>query len=223
MVVVDCWFFCCSVGTLLQRFFLFTYLCNFSQIIYNVCAFHCFPFFAMYSRTKKLKKRFFLDMELFFFSFSKKNLSICHSKSVYPWKSWMILQKTEVMLCVCFVFTGKLDCLFCIFAWWIIVLTVLMRFHFFSFFSGRFFKLNGDLPAIYCDKNPQVVFILFFSARSNFCFWSVMLRFDDFFSSCTMYLKMFFLRFRNFRKRKYSIQNRKWHIWLFFRWTAVQV
>lgn len=65
-----------------------------------------------------------------------------------------------------------------------------MRFLFF-FFSGRFFKLNGDLPAIYCDKNPQVVFILFFSAR-NFCFWSVMLRFDDFFSSCTMYLKMFF-------------------------------
>ena len=62
---------------------------------------------------------------------------------------------------------------------------------FFFFFSGRFFKLNGDLPAIYCDKNPQVVFILFFSAR-NFCFWSVMLRFDDFFSSCTMYLKMFF-------------------------------
>jgi len=54
-----------------------------------------------------------------------------------------------------------------------------MRFLFF-FFSGRFFKLNGDLPAIYCDKNPQVVFILFFSAR-NFCFWSVMLRFDDFF------------------------------------------
>ena len=46
-----------------------------------------------------------------------------------------------------------------------------------SFFSGRFFKLNGDLPAIYCDKNPQVVFILFFSARN---FWSVMLRFDDF-------------------------------------------
>ena len=37
-----------------------------------------------------------------------------------------------------------------------------------------------------------MVFILFFSAR-NFCFWSVMLlRFDDFFSSCTMYLKMFF-------------------------------
>lgn len=78
-----------------------------------------------------------------------------------------------------FCFSGKLDCLFCIFAWWIIVLTVLMRFLFF-FFSGRFFKLNGDLPAIYCDKNPQVVFILFFSAR-NFCFWSVMLRFDDFF------------------------------------------
>ena len=99
-------FFCCSVGTLLQRFFLFTYLCNFSQIIYNVCAFHLFSFFAMYSRTKKLKKIFFLDMELFF-SFSKKNLSICHSKSVYPWKSWMILQKTEVMLCVCFVFLGN--------------------------------------------------------------------------------------------------------------------
>jgi len=57
-----------------------------------------------------------------------------------------------------------------------------MRFFFFLLFlfSGRFFKLNGDLPAIYCDKNPQVVFILFFSAR-NICFWSVMLRFDDFF------------------------------------------
>jgi len=55
-----------------------------------------------------------------------------------------------------------------------------MRFLFSFFFSGRFFKLNGDLPAIYCDKNPQVVFILFFSAP-NFCFWSVMLRFDDFF------------------------------------------
>ena len=110
--------------------------------------------------------------------------------------------RSNVMCLFCF--SGKLDCLFCIFAWWIIVLTVLMRFLFF-FFSGRFFKLNGDLPAIYCDKNPQVVFILFFSAR-NFCFWSVMLRFDDFFSSCTMYLKMFFLLFRNFRKRKYSIQ-----------------
>jgi len=120
----------------------------------------------------------------------------------------MILQKTEVMLCVCFVWeTGLFVLYFC-----------LMNncsdgsdeVSFFFFFSGRFFKLNGDLPAIYCDKNPQVVFILFFSAR-NFCFWSVMLlRFDDFFSSCTMYLKMFFLLlFRNFRKRKYSIQNRK--------------
>ena len=111
----------------------------------------------------------------------------------------MILQKTEVMLCVClfcFVFTGKLDCLFCIFAWWIIVLTVLMRFLFSFFFSGRFFKLNGDLPAIYCDKNPQVVFILFFSARSKFCFWSVMLlRFDEFFfhpAQCTWKCFFFF-------------------------------
>ena len=67
---------------------------------------------------------------------------------------------------------------------------------FFSFLiSGRFFKLNRGLPAIYCDKNPQVVFILF--QRLIFCFWSVMpLRFDDFFlSSCTMYLKMFFFFF----------------------------
>jgi len=201
------------------------HICVIFRKLYIMFVLFIFSLFAMYSRTKKLKKRFFLDMEELFFSFSKKNLSICHSKSVYPWKSWMILQKTEVMLCVClFVFSGKLDCLFCIFAWWIIVLTVLMRFLFSFFFSGRFFKLNGDLPAIYCDKNPQVVFILFFSAR-NFCFWSVMLRFDDFFllpAQCTW--KCFFLLlFRNFRKRKYSIQNRKWHIWLFFRWTAVQV
>lgn len=83
----------------------------------------------------------------------------------------MILQKTEVMLCVClFCFiweTGLFVLYFC-----------LMNncsdgsdeVSFFFFFSGRFFKLNGDLPAIYCDKNPQVVFILFFSARSNFLF-----------------------------------------------------
>jgi hypothetical protein len=79
----------------------------------------------------------------------------------------------------------------------------------FFFFSGRFFKLNGDLPAIYCDKNPQVVFILFFSAR-NFCFWSVMLRFDDFFKAPrALNTRAFFFLFRNFRKRKYSIQTRK--------------
>jgi hypothetical protein len=59
---------------------------------------------------------------------------------------------------------------------------------FFSFLiSGRFFKLNGGLPAIYCDKNPQVFSILF--QRLVFCFWSVMpLRFDDFFllpAQCT--------------------------------------
>ena len=81
-----------------------------------------------------------------------------------------------------------------------------MRFLFSFFFSGRFFKLNGDLPAIYCDKNPQVVFILFFSAR-NICFWSVMLRFDEFFFFLhNVPENVFFLLFRNFRKRKYSIQ-----------------
>ena len=158
------WFFCCSVGTLLQRFFLFTYLCNFSQIIYNVCAFSFFPFLRCIREPRNLKRYFFLRHGAVFFFF-KKNLSICHSKSVYPWKSWMILQKTEVMLCVCFVCffweTGLFVLYFCLMN--NCFLTVLMRFLFSSsfFISGRFFKLNGGLPAIYCDKNPQVVFILF--------------------------------------------------------------
>ena len=98
---------------------------------------------------------------------------------------------------------------------------------FLSFFPAGFSNLMEIYRRFIVTKIPKW-FLSYSSQRVViFCFWSVMLlRFDDFFfflHNVPENVLFFLLLFRNFRKRKYSIQNRKWHIWLFFRWTAVQV
>ena len=99
---------------------------------------------------------------------------------------------------VLFVFSGKLDCLFCIFAWWIIV--------FWRFWWGFFFLLLSLFPAGFSNlmevyrrfivtKIPKWFLSYFFSAR-NFLFFGVLCcALTIFFSSCTMYLKIFFFFF----------------------------
>ena len=122
----------------------------------------------------------------------------------------MILQKTEVMLCVC---------LFC-FIWE----TGLFVLYFclmnncsdgsdeVSFFPAGFSNLMEIYRRFIVTKIPKW-FLSYSSQRVIFVFGVLCCALTIFFSSCTMYLKMFFLLlFRNFRKRKYSIQNRKWHM-----------
>jgi len=131
----------------------------------------------------------------------------------------MILQKTEVMLCVCL--------FVCLFFWetglFLFLYFCLMNNCFFwrfwwGFFSYFFFFPAGfsNLMEVYrrfivWQKSPSGFYhnssqrLVFFSFLE--CY---MLRFDELFCSCTNVPEsFFFLLFRNFRKRKYSIQNRK--------------
>lgn len=82
---------------------------------------------------------------------------------------------------------------------------------FFSFFPAGFSNLMEIYRRFIVTKIPKW-FLSYSSQRVvNFVFGVLCCcALTNFFSSCTMYLKMFFfLLFRNFRKRKYSIQNRK--------------
>ena len=84
---------------------------------------------------------------------------------------------------------------------------------FFSFFPAGFSNLMEIYRRFIVTKIPKW-FLSYSSQRVViFCFWSVMLlRFDDFFfflHNVPENVLFFLLLFRNFRKRKYSIQNRK--------------
>lgn len=99
---------------------------------------------------------------------------------------------------VLFVFSGKLDCLFCIFAWWIIV--------FWRFWWGFFFLLLSLFPAGFSNlmevyrrfivtKIPKWFLSYFFSAR-NFLFlecYAALWRFFFLPAQCTW--KCFFSSF----------------------------
>ena len=117
LMVVVVVFFCCSVGTLLQRFFLFTYLCNFSQIIYNVCAFHFFPFLRCIREPRNLKRDFSQTWRSCFFLFQKKksvNLSQQVRISVEIMND-LAKNRSNVMCLFCFFWeTGLFVLYFCL-------------------------------------------------------------------------------------------------------------
>jgi len=135
-----------------------------------------------------------------------------------------------LFVCLFFWETGLF--LFCIFAWWIIVF--FWRFwwgfsfsYFFFFPAGfsnlmevyrRFIVWQKSPSGFYHNSSQRLIFFSFLE-----CY---MLRFDELFCSCTNVPESFlFVFFYSGTSGNGStvFKTGKWHIWLFFRWTAVQV
>lgn len=94
------------------------HICVIFRKLYIMFVLFIFSLFAMYSRTKKLKKRFFLDMEELFFSFSKKksvNLSQQVRISVEIMNDLAKNRSNVMCLFVCFFWeTGLFVLYFCL-------------------------------------------------------------------------------------------------------------